>query len=421
MQEVKASASSSMARKACMRLLEQLERTPCSVLAPPAGVGSSSEGSNRMVYDPAPLRTTGSEGAANHIASDQDCPGAYGDSQQGSGRANGSYFTGCDDPKQAPDSTRQKQSCDIAALAALTVQISTRRLHFKAAADTGYWRSQIPTLPAAAQHLALACLAERPVQKLLRDSFFTAEVRAAADYLANLDATISNQQQAAEHHGQPSRSGEQLQTVLGHAYTLQAMLDGPLDLKVLAKRGALRLCMQSIVRIIADVAREDSPSHAAASEAQQISPPSQSPGALIAQVLLSLITLSSRSLAIQSPLQAWAALLGGRAPCDLPASPGQGIVQVEVQTQLMQAARLRQVISFVGLSAYMDTLHSSLLSAVCGGTSDAGEPAAAQLTQHAIQVCPILLEQNLWRQIPCRAFCLASDGRLAHPAVLPPT
>ena len=380
-----------------MRLLEQLERAPCGAIAQSADADTSSEGCSRVELDSAPLQSPGSESSSKQTASQQEFAGAYSDSPRGNAREDGSSSAGCENPKQVPGSVCQKHSCDIAAMAALTVQIFTRQLHFRPAADTGYWRSQLPPLPAATQHFVLACFAERPasMQKLLRDSFFTAEVRAAAGYLARLDATVSNQRQAAENHEQPSRPGEQLQTVFGRACTLHAMLDGPLDLKALAKRGALLLCMQRIVRVVADAARGESPSRAAASDAQQIAPPPQSPGALVAQVLLSLITLSSRSLAIQSPLQAWAALLGGRAPRGLLASPGQGVVQAEVRTQLMQATRLRQVVAVVGLSAYVDILHSALLFAVCGGTSNTGEPAAAQLTQHAIQVCTILLEQDL--------------------------
>lgn len=59
----------------------------------------------------------------------------------------------------------------------------------------------------------------------------------------------------------------------------------------------------------------------------------------------------------------------------------------EVQAQLMQADRLRQLIAAVGLSAYLNSVHIALLSAVCGGVSDAGETTAGSSTQHAIQVC----------------------------------
>ena len=384
MQEVRGSSSSRMARKACMRLLEQLERTPSAGFAQQPSVDVRSQGSSPLYIALAPLPLLGSEGVSDQSDSQQESFRLHNDSQRGSTQEHGSSFAESQDCQQVPGSIFSHQSSDIAAMAALTVQVFTRQMHYRPAADTGYWRSQVPKVPAAAQQFVLACLADRPasVQKLMKDSFFTAEVRAAASYLHSLEAAV-DQQQAAETHQQSLNLEERAQTGSGHYSALQAMLDGNLNLRALAKRGALRLCMPSIIRVVMHAAMADSPSDASA--LQQGALPPQSKGALVAEALLRLIVLSARSLAIQGPLQVWAALLGSRAPSGLPASPGEGAVQAEAQAELMQAACLRQLVAGVGLSAYLDTVHSALLSAVCGGVSDAGEPAAAQVTQHAVQ------------------------------------
>ena len=373
-----------------MRLLEQLECTPPVGLSQHNAEDPCSEEPSPMEADPAPLWPTGLESAFKDVKSQQEPAAAHSKSQHGSRLTNDS-FSGCSqNGKEGPGDICSQQSSDIAAMAALTVQVFTRQMHFRPAADTGYWRSQVPAVPAAAQQFALACLAVRPasMRKVIRDSFFTAEVRAAADYLARMGASVSNHEKAAGTHEQLRNSEQQLQTVSGYACTLQAMLDGPLDLKALAKRGALRLCTHSIVRVIADAARRDSSSSASASTSQQV----LSTDALVAEVLLRLIVLLPRSLAIQGPLRVWAALLGGQAPCDLPISPGEADARAGVQAQLMQPDRLRQLVASVGLSAYMDTVHGALLSAVCGGAPHAGEPAGAHSTQHAIQVCTGLLK-----------------------------
>ncbi len=396
-QELQDSSSSSMARKACMRRLEQLELMPSCGLAQHADEDALSEGSSQMEPQAAPLPTTESENTSKQAESNHEAP-SWSASQQGSATENSSSFSGTQNHKQeASSSLRSLQISDTAAMAALTVQAFTGQMHFRPTADTGYWHSQVCSLPAAAQQFVLACLAERPVsmEKLMRDSFFTAEVRAAAGFLTSLEAIVYTQQQAAGSEQQPPTLKRQPQSVPRQACALQAMLAGPLDLKALAKRGALQLCIQSIMRVVADAATANSPSSVATSAVRQAAHPQQSTSALVAEVLLQLVMLSARSLAIQGPLQVWAALLGGRAPCGLPASPGNAAVQIEVQNQLMQADRLKQLVSGVGLSAYVDTVHSALLSAVCGGASDAEEPAAAQLTQHAIQVCTDLLKQDL--------------------------
>ena len=350
-----------------------------------------------MESDAAPLAFPDPESNPKQTESQQKSARPYTDSQQGRATNNSNLLTSTQSNQQNSSSLCSFQSSDIAAMAALTVQVFAGQMHFRPAEDTGYWRSQAPTLPAAAQQFVLACLAEPPVsmQKLMKDSFFTAEVRAAADYLNTLEAVVNSQQQAAETHIQPSGVRERPQNTSRHACALQAMLAGPLDLKTLAKGGAMQLCMQSIIRIVTDVARVDSPSGAAASAVQQDSHLPQSTGALVAEVLLRLVMLSARSLAIQGPLQVWAALLGSRAPCGLPTGPGKNAAHVELQAQLMQANRLKQLVAGVGLSAYVDIVHSALLSAVCGGASDAEEPAAAQLTQHAIQVCANCPKQDL--------------------------
>lgn len=383
-----------MARKACMRLREQLEHAPSTGLAPhQPGVDPYNEGSSPLNTPLAPLHLPGSEDASDQSDSQQESFRLHIDSQQGSTQEHGSSFAESQDHKQTHGRISSYQSSDIAAMAALTVQVFTRQMHYRPAADTGYWRSQVPNLPAAAQQFVLACLADRPasMQKLMKNRIFTAEVRAAAAYLHSLEATV-NRQQAAENHRQSLNLEEQAQMGSGHYCTLQAMLDGHLSLRALAKRGALQLCMPSIIRVVTHAAMEGSPSDASA--LQQGAPPPQGTGALVAEALMRLIMLLARSLAIQGPLQVWAALLGGRAPSGLPASLGEGAVHTEVQAQLMQADRLRQLMAGVGLSAYLDTVHSALLSAVCGGVSDAGEPAAAQVTQHAVQARTDLPERT---------------------------
>ena len=380
-----------------MRRLEQLELMPSCGLAQHPDADTLGETCQMELEGAATPPASGSESASKQTESSQKAP-SYSALQQGSAVENRSLFPDAPTNKQESSSSLDSlQKSDVAAMAALAVQLFTRQMHFRPASDTCYWRSQAPNLPAAAQHFVIACLADRPVsmQKLVKFSFFTAEVRAAADYLDSLDAILHSQHQAAETYRQPPRLQEQPQTVSRHACTLQAMLAGPLDLKALAKRGALQLCMRSIIRVVTDAATGICPSGTPLAAAQQQDAhPLQSTGAVVAEVLLRLVRLSARSLAIQGPLQVWAALLGGRAAFGLPASLGEGSAQVELQAELMQAIRLKQLVAGVGLSAYVDTVHNALLSAVCGGTSDAGEPAAAQLTHHAIQVCTDLLKET---------------------------
>ena len=380
-----------------MRLLEQLERAPCGAIAQSADADTSSEGCSRVELDSAPLQSPGSESSSKQTASQQEFAGAYSDSPRGNAREDGSSSAGCENPKQVPGSVCQKHSCDIAAMAALTVQIFTRQLQLQAC--SGHRLLAQPTTPSASchQHFVLACFAERPasMQKLLRDSFFTAEVRAAAGYLARLDATVSNQRQAAENHEQPSRPGEQLQTVFGRACTLHAMLDGPTgpegagkarraavvhaeDCQGCSRRGEGRKPLsRSCFRRAADCSSTTKPGRPGC-------PSPVEPHHAVVQEPGHPEPSTGVGSALRRPGPSWFAC-----------QPGQGVVQAEVRTQLMQATRLRQVVAVVGLSAYVDILHSALLFAVCGGTSNTGEPAAAQLTQHAIQVCTILLEQDL--------------------------
>ena len=392
-----------------MRRLEQLELMPSCGLAQHPDADTLGETCQMEPQGAATPPASGSESASKQTESSQKAP-SYSALQQGGAVTNRSLFP--DAPTIKQESSRSLdslQKSDVAAMAALAVQLFTRQMHFRPASDTCYWHSQAPNLPAAAQQFVIACIADRPVsmQKLVKDSFFTAEVRAAADYLNSLDATVHSQHQAAETYRQPPRLEEQSQTVSRHGRALQAMLAGPLDLKALAKRGALQLCMRSIIRVVTDAATGICPSGAPVTAAkQQDAHPLQSTGAVVAEVLLRLVMLSPRSLAIEGPLQVWAALLGGRSPCGLPTGTGEGTLQAEVQVQLMEADRLKQLVAGVGLSAYVDTVHSALLSAVCGGISDTEEPAAAQMTQHAIKVGTALLK---------KIFLLA-DWRAGKPA-----
>lgn len=299
------------------------------------------------------------------------------------------------------------------------MQLFTGRMHYRHEADTGYWRSQVAALPAAAQSFAFACLERTPasMEKLMRHSFFTAGVRAAAVYIARLDHGTSSRCTVAEGQDGPelysaaeepagteqlSQGQPQMTSTLmsvgntesrrealaassnssidrDGAGRLQELLDGPLSLKALASQNVLQLCTQSIIRVVTEAAVVARPN---------LSGADQSAAAAVAETLLRLIVLLPRSLAVQEPLRVWTAFLGGKAPFDLLAGVEDGRVDPSVQAELMQPGRLRQLVEAVGLSAYLDSVHSMLLSLVCGGASDAGEATTGHSTHQAVQVCP---------------------------------
>lgn len=289
-----------------MRMLEQLECTPSPASAKHPTYRAIYEDISPAEIDAASVPNAGTKRDTEQIITEEM------DSQEelagnSSVQQNGRPIVGSQDQEQKVCRLSALQSSDIVALAALTVQLFTRQIHHRPALDTDYWHSQVPSLPASAQHFVLACLCKTPVsmQKLLRHSFFNAEVRAAAEFIARLDDEISHKQPGAwkQSPGQPSRSENQLATGCGPASAIQAVLEGRLSLELLAQQGALRLCTHSIASLIAEAARGDSTSGAAASSPQHDAATPQSTGAAVAEVLSRLINLLPRSLAIQGPLQ----------------------------------------------------------------------------------------------------------------------
>ena len=379
-----------------MRMLAQLEHAPCLDFSEQNGSTQHHDSSSAAADDAESvggseqLQSPPASGVApdtlyHHSSADRSSICSGSQKQQG----------------HAASSMASQQRNDTVAMAALIVQLFTRRLHYRHELDVQYWRSQVPALPAPAQEFASACLEWNPrsIAELMKHSFFTAEIRAAAAYVAYLDSKASSCGSNARK--QPSAEASAEQGLHSRAETLELdssmssracvlhdlLGQGLLSLQAPADQGSLQLCMQSILRAVTEAAMLSPASNAARSEAlQENAAMALSTAEAVAEVLLRLVRLLPRSLAIEGPLPVWAALLGGRAPADMHSSHTGATVHPHVQVQLMQPGGLKQLAAAVGLSAYLDSVHSVLLSVVCGGTSDAREPTAGHSVQQTIQV-----------------------------------
>ena len=396
MQELSAAANSPVTSETYMRMLAQLEHAPCLDFSGQNGPTQHHDSSSAAADDAESVG--GSEQRQSPPAS-----GVAPDNLYHQSSADRSSICSGSQKQQGhtASSVASQQRNDTVAMAALTVQLFTRRLHYRHELDEQYWCSQVPALPAPAQEFALACLKWNPrsIGKLMKHSFFTAEIRAAAAYVAYLDSKASScgsnarEQPSAEasaEQGHHSRADtlELDSSMSSRASVLHDLLgQGPLSQKALADQGSLQLCTQSILRAVTGAAMLSPASSAARSEAlQEDAAMPRSTAEAVAEVLLGLVRLLPRSLAIESPLPVWAALLGGRAPADMRSGHTGAAVHPHMQVQLMQPGHLKQLVAAVGLSAYLDSVHSVLLSAVCGGASNAGEPTADHSAQHTIQV-----------------------------------
>ena len=397
MQELSAAANSPVTSKACMHMLAQLEHAPCLDFSEQKGSTQHHDSSSAAADD------AESVGGSEHPQSPPASGVAPNTLYHQSSADRSSICSGSQKEHfgHAASSMASQQRNDTVAMAALIVQLFTRRLHYRHELDVQYWRSQVPALPAPAQEFALACLEWNPrsIGKLMKHRFFTAEIRAAAAYVAYLDSKASSCGSNARKQPSAETSAEQGlhsraetlkldSSMSSRACVLHDLLgQGPLSLEAPADQGSLQLCMQSILRAVTEAAMLSPASSAARSEAlQEVAAMDQSTAETVAEVLLRLVRLLPRSLAIEGPLPVWAALLGGRAPADMHSSHTGAAVHPHVQLQLRQPGRLKQLAAAVGLSAYLDSVHSVLLSVVCGGTSDAGEPTAGHSVQQTIQV-----------------------------------
>ena len=377
-----------------MRMLAQLEHAPCLDFSGQNGSTQHHESSSAAADD-------AESGSGSEQLQSPPASGVAPDILYHQSSADRSSICSRSHKQEghAARSVASQQRNDTVAMAALTVQLFTRRPHYRHELDEQYWRSQVPALPAPAQEFALACLEWNPrsIVKLMKHSFFTAEIRAAAAYIAYLDSKASScgsnarEQPSAEasaeqgHHSR-AETLELDSSMSSRASVLHDLLgQGPLSLQALADQGSLQLCTQSILRAVTGAAMLSPASSAARSEALQ-EDAAMPQSTAEAEVLLGLVRLLPRSLAIEGPLPVWAALLGGRAPADMHSSHTGAAVHPHVQVQLMQPGRLKQLVAAVGLSAYLDSVHSVLLSAVCGGASNAGEPTAGHSAQHTTQV-----------------------------------
>ena len=364
-----------MASKVCMSMLEQLECTPLTGLPSQNGHKECLDSSGLPSPSAAPLENSESERQLACPPVQQDLRGAGGSSSSSEQRFDCADLAGSNEQIQRPGCTLSQQRADVMAMGALVVELFTRRLHYRSYADANYWRGNVHAVAAPVQEFVLSCLNGKfsSMHKLMRHSIFAAPIRAAAVHLAHLDGGIGV--------GSKSSSSKQ-------ASTVKDLLDGPHSLAVLARQGVLQLCTPSILRLVEDAAVRNHVSDSSSPGQQHGAEASHSTQEAAAEALLCLVQMLPRSLAIQGPLQVWAALQGGRATAAgcLYAGVAAGRVRPLMQAELMQPARLKQLAQAVGLSAYLDSAHAALLSTVCGGASFAGEPAAGQALQLAIQV-----------------------------------
>ena len=367
-----------VASKVCMSMLEQLECTPLTGLPSQNGHNECLNSSGLPSPSAAALEDSESERQIACPPAQQDSRGAGGSSSSSEQRLNCAGSAGSNEQIQRPGCTLSQQRADVMAMGALVIELFTRRLHYRSYADADYWRKQVHAVAAPVQGFALSCLEGNfpSMRKLMRHSIFAAPIRAAAVHLAHLDDGIGI--------GSKSSSSRQ-------ASTVKDLLDGPHSLAVLARQGVLQLCIPSILRLVEDAAVRNHVSDSSFPGQQHGAEASHSTMEAAAEALLRLVQMLPRSLAIQGPLQVWIALQGAHATAAsrLYAGIAPGRVHPLMQAELMQPARLKQLAQAVGLSAYLDSAHAALLSMVCGGASVAGEPAAGQALQLAIQVRPI--------------------------------
>ena len=366
-----------VASKVCMSMLEQLECTPLMSLPSQNGHNECLDSSGLPSPTAAPLEDSESETQIACPPAQQDLRGADGRSSSSQQNFNCAGSAGSDEQIQRPGCALSQQRADVTAMGALVVELFTRRLHYRSCADADYWRGNVHAVAAPVQGFVLSCLDGKflSMHKLMRHSIFAAPIRAAAVHLAHLDGGIGV--------GSKSSSSKQ-------ASTVEDLLDGPHSLAVLARQGVLQLCTPSILRLVEEASVRDYASDSPSPGQQHGAEASHSTQEAAAEALLRLVQMLPRSLAIQGPLQVWAALQGGRATAAgcLYAGVAAGRVHPLMQVGLLQPARLKQLAQAVGLSAYLDSAHAALLSTVCGGASVAGEPAAGQALQLAIQVRP---------------------------------
>ena len=367
-----------MASEVCMSMLEQLECAPLMGLPSRNGHKECLDSSGLPSPSAAPLEDSESERQIACPPVQQDLRGAVESSSSSKQRFNCTGSAGSNEQVQRPGCALSQQRADAMAMGALVVELFTRRLHYRSYADADYWRGNVHAVAAPAQDFVLSCLDGKfpSMYKVMRQSIFAAPIRAAAVHLAHLDDGIGI--------GSKSSSSKPVSTV-------KDLLDGPHSLAVLARQGVLQLCAPSILRLVEDAAVRDYASDSPSPGQQHGAEASHSTMEAAAEALLRLVQMLPRSLAIQGPLQVWTALQGGHATAAgrLYAGMAPGRVHPLMQAELMQPARLKQLAQAVGLSAYLDSAHAALLSTVCGGASVAGEPAAGQALQLAIQVLPI--------------------------------
>ena len=364
-----------MASKVCMSMLAQLECTPLMGLPSQNGRNECLNSSSLPSPSAAPLEASESGRQIACPPAQQDLRGADGSSSSSEQAFNCAGSAGSNEQIQGPGCALSQQKADVTAMAALVVELFTRRLHYRSYADANYWQGNVHAVAPPVQDFVLSCLDGKfpSMHKLMRHSIFAAPIRAAAVHLAHLDDGI----------GVGSKSSSSRQ-----ASTVKDLLDGPHSLAVLARQGVLQLCVPSILRLVEDAAVRDYASDSPSPGQQHGAEASHSIQEAAAEALLRLVQMLPRSLAIQGPLQVWAALQGDRATAAgcLYAGVAAGRVHPLMQAELMQPARLKQLAQAVGLSTHLDSAHAALLSMVCGGTSVAGEPAAGQALQLAIQV-----------------------------------
>ena len=374
-QKVEGMGERRIASKACVSMLEQLECAPPVGLPSQNGYKDCLDGSSLPSPSAARLEDTESERQMISPPAQQVLAGADARLSSAVQRFSSMGSAGSHERVQRSGGALSLQRADVMAMGALAVELFTRRLHHRSYADTGYWRSNAHDVAAPVQGFVLCCLdGNTPsIHKLMRHSIFAGPIRAAAAHLAHMDdgAGVGG-----------SSSSSKL------ASALQDLLDGPHSLGAFARQGVLQLCAPSVLRLVEEAALRDYASDSASPGQRHGAEASLSTVEAAAEALRGLVQRLPRSLAIQGPLQLWAALLGGHAAAlgRTYAGSVQARVQPLVQAELMQPARLKRLAQAVGLSAYLDSAHAALLSTVCTGASVAGKPAAGQVMQLAIQV-----------------------------------
>ena len=404
-----------------MTLLEQLESSYSLLATQPGEAAAAAEGGLVVPTEDSPRmdQTDKSSSSLDSEASEtgkDDAPetaeplqpaGSATKHSMEPAEAGSGYANDSDADRRRSHSLASAQAQDVAAVGALIVQLYTRRMHYVRSTDARYWCNQIKQLPSAARSIAAACLAGvgASTDQLLQDEFFTGSVRTAAKFLIAIQAPLTMRGQGCGTRSWPQKQPEEGLSVPGASESASWALGVPCVHRVLEDLaesggvqelhktpGALHICLPAILQLLEAAAllrteRSVGDTNAAQSTGDGVHAASKVAGSFVT-VWQQLLQCLPRPEVQRECVPLWQRMLSGRPLGGHSSSRSSGQpVSPGFQAALLQIDLLKGLISSIGLTAFLDSVHPHTLDTVCGA-SHAGHSARPpqSLVTHASQV-----------------------------------